>query len=234
MGDFEAAIKASGAVSFSAVLSTKKGVSLDQAGESAVFVIEKKEGADNTKIADLLYQLMPPIKEKKAEDCPKEIDGMLVWHKPDFAMPEPNADRATTFGNAHSNVAAKSSLSAVFVPADSAVEAAKGQLKPEEAALVSAICEGDGICLFTDFAAAAEPSIKLLVLSPDAAGAEKLNKTAQAILDEVKKQIPPPMQPMMDVLKLVQAGSNVQLAVSFQDLSKVAKDLMAMAAQGGK
>src|SRR5690349_16194162 len=48
--DLKAQISAAGAVSLSLVLSAKKGIELEKAGESAVFVIEKKEGGDNTKI----------------------------------------------------------------------------------------------------------------------------------------------------------------------------------------
>jgi len=233
--ELSAQIKAAGAVSISMVLNAKKGVELEKAGESAVFVIEKKEGGDNIKIAELLYGIMPEIKAKMAPDCPKEIDGTLVWHKPEFKMPEADEERARTFENAHGQVSEHQSISIVFVPDEGAIEAAKGKLKPEEAELVHALLEGDGICLFTDVGVSAEPSIKLLILSPDAAGAEKLQKTAQALIDQAKKEVPPPIAPIMDLLKLVQAGTNVQLAVSFPDLTKAAKDLMAaMAPPAGK
>jgi hypothetical protein len=232
--ELNAQIKAAGAVSFSIVLSAPKGGDLQKAGEQAIFVIEKKEGGDNTKIAELLYGLIPDIKAKMAPDCPKEIDGTLVWLKAGSKMPTPDEERAKTFETAHGQISEHQSISVVFVPDEGAIEAAKGKLKPEEAELVHALFEGDGICLFTDIGAAAEPSIKVLILSPDAAGADKLSKATQALIGEAKKELPPPIAPLMDMLKVVQAGTNVQLTISFPDLTKAAKELMAAMAPATK
>ena len=225
--DLEAKIKASGATSLSFVLSIPKGSDIAKSSDNSILVVEMKEGADNTKVADLLYELIPGIKTEKADDCPKEIEGALVWYKKGNKLPAANKERADAFSGAYGQVGEHQSISIVLMPDEDAVESAKASLKPEEKELVSAILDGDGILLFSNLGVSAEPSVKLLIMAADAAGAEKLTKAAQALIDQFKKELPPPMAPLMDTLKLVQAGTNVQLSLAFPEITKAAKDLMA-------
>jgi hypothetical protein len=220
-------IKAAGLLNLSFVLSIPKGSDYSTSSDHSILVIKTKEGSDNAKAAELLYSLMPDLKAEKADECPKEIDGCLVWHKKGSTLPGADKKRAEAFSGAFGQVNEHQSVSVVLMPDADAAEPVKGTLKPVEIELLSAVLDSKGICFFCNLGVTAEPGIKLLILAADAAGAEKLNKAAQNVIAQFKEDLPPMLSPLLDIFKLVQAGTHVQLSITYPEITQAAKDFMA-------
>lgn len=225
--EMDAKIKAAGLLHIRFVTSIPKGADYSQSSDNSILVIKMKEGADYTKVAELLYSLMPDLKAEKAAECPREIDGCLVWYKKGITLPAADKKRAEAFSSAFSQVNEHQSVSVVLMPDADAAEPVKDTLKPAEKELLSAVLDGKGICFFCNFGVTAEPGIKLLILAADAARAETLNKAAENLIAQFKEDLPPMLSPLLDIFKLVQAGTHVQVSITFPEITQAAKDFMA-------
>jgi hypothetical protein len=222
--DYMAKFKAAGCTSMSVVVNMKKDAK--NPAEGVMLVVGMDEGADSAKAAEFVKTSIPDLAKDMHADCPKEIEGCLVWYEKSFTLPPASPERLEAFEYALSQVPDDQSISIMFVPDENVAAAATAGLKKEEAELATALLGGSGICLFTNFGIAADPGVKLLVLTPDAGGADKLQKVAEAFIGEMKKSVPPPFTAALDSLKAVAAGSNVQLSLGLADWSKVLKEMM--------
>lgn len=217
--------KSAGGTDISIVVNTDKKMDASNAGEGVVICVNKSEKADDEKLAALFEGL----KEKMAKGCPKKIGDSLVWHSAKYKLAKANEEKEGEFSDAYSHLSKDTTISAVFVPDEDAVELAESQLKDakkEEAEMVKALMSASAYCLTTDMGAAATPSLKVLVVCADADAAKTIDKAANGLLAEVKKEAPPPAQALLNTLKLVQAGANVQLSIDLDEVAKTAKTLI--------
>ena len=90
-----------------------------------------------------------------------------------------------------------------------------------------ALLGSSGLAVFTNVGAAAEPALKVLIAAADEEGAGTIKKTASAVLAEIKKDAPPPIQAFIDTLKLIQAEASIQLDINLAEATKLAKEMMA-------
>lgn len=221
--------KEAGGTGITVLFNAGKEADAANAGDGVVFVINKAEGASDEKLTGLLEAMGAPFKDKIAAGCPKKIGDCLVWHAAKFKLPKMNEDKANAFSEAYSHLAKDSSLSVVFVPDADALELAEAGMKnakDEEKEMVKALFSATGYCLFSNFGASAEPSLKVLVLAADADGAAVLDKAATGLLAEGKKDAPPPVQKLLESFKLVLAGANVQLNVDLSELVGAVKAMV--------
>jgi hypothetical protein len=221
--DFSTKFKDAGGKSISIVINGSKDLNAAKSGDTTVVVVELNEGADAAKLTEFVNANIPGVKEAVAADCPKNFNGKLVWYNKNFKLPTQNKDRAETFSVAHGEVAEDQLLSIVVVPDENAQDAVKANLKPEEAEIARAILGGGGVCLFSNLGVADNPTIKVLVLAADAAGAESIRAAVDKLLKEAKNGAPPEFQKLLDGLKLDQAGTNVQFSIAVIEWAKVAK-----------
>lgn len=224
-GGFQDKFKAAGGLSLSVVINVEKDPKPENADKGIVLVIKKGEGANPKDLAELMASMDPKFKDDMAPDCPKEIKNSLVWYNKNFKLPEENEDRAKAFSAAFEEVSNNQAVTIVVVPDEDAVKTINANLKPDQVELLSAILGGSGICLFTDFGIADAPNLKILIMAADVAGAEKLQKATEALLAAGSKDAPPPLKTLLDSLKGVQAGSNVQIAINIAEFGKAAKEL---------
>ena len=221
--DFTTKFKDAGGKSISIVINGSKDLNAAKSGDTTVVVVETAEGADVAKMTEFVNTNIPGVKDTVAADCPKNFNGKLVWYNKNYKLPTQNKDRAEAFSVAHGEVAEDQLLSLVVVPDENAQEAVKANLKPEEAEIVRAILGGGGVCLFSNLGVSENPTIKVLVLAADAAGAESIRNAVDKLLKEAKNGAPPEFQKLLEGLKLDQAGTNVQFSIAVVEWAKVAK-----------
>lgn len=217
--------KGAGGADISIVVNADKKMDPANAGEGVVICVNKGEKADDAK----LTALFEGLKEKMAPGCPKKIGDSLVWHSAKYKLAKADEEKEKQFSDAYSHLAKDTTISVVFIPDDDAVELAEAQLKDskkEDAEMMKALLTADAFCLTTDIGGAAAPSLKLLVVCADADEAKVVDKAANGLLAEVKKEAPPPAKALLDTLKLVTAGANVQLSIDLDEIAKAAKSLM--------
>ena len=228
---FQAQLKAAGVQSLNVIFNQGKKGHPETASDAVVLVVDAGEKPDAKKVAELIYTLAPPLKQSMDPDCPKDVDGKLVWHNKAFKLPEADDDTSQSFTNAFFEIADDQSISLVLVPDEAALATAEEALKtakPEDKDVLTALMKNDGVCIFSDFGVADEPALKILVLAPDAQSAVSLNKAADAGIAALKKDAPPELKGVLDNLKAVHAGTNVELSLGVADISKAVKALMAM------
>jgi hypothetical protein len=221
--DFSGKFKEAGGKSISVVINGSKDLNAAKSGDTTVIVLETNEGADAAKMTEFVNANIPGVKEQVAADCPKNFNGKLVWYNKNYKLPAQNKDRADSFSVAHGEVAEDQLLSVVVVPDENAQDQVKANLKPEDAEIARAILGGGGVCLFSNLGVADNPTLKVLVLAADAAGAESIRNAVDKLLKEAKNGAPPEAQKLLDGLKLDQAGTNVQFSIALVEWAKVAK-----------
>jgi hypothetical protein len=198
--------------------------------EGLVLVVGLKDGAEAKKVTEFLYAFAPDMKYSAAPECPRTIGGNLVWYQKAYILPKASVERRKAFEAAYTQLPAGQSFSVVLIPDENAAEQATSTLGTDEAEMVSALMNG-GICLFSNVGIAAHPTLKMLVLSPDAAGATKLTKVATELIVEMKEKLPSPFERVLDYLKVSEAGSNVQVSIALPEWTKIARDVMAATAE---
>lgn len=217
--------KEAGGKTISLVANGSKDANAVKSGDTAVMVVELKEGADVAKFTEFSNTELAFLKDGAAAECPKNIGGKLVWYSKNFKLPAQNKERADTFSVAHGEVAEDQLLCIVVVPDATTLDTAKSSVKPEDAEVVGAILGGGGICFFSNFGVADAPTLKVLCLAADVKGAEAINKAIETGLAGVKKDAPPQLKGLLDGLKLAQVGTNVQFTVNIIEWAKIGVEL---------
>jgi len=197
--------------------------------EGLVLVVRMKDGADAKKVKEFLYAFAPDMKYSTAPECPTTVGRNLVWYQKAYILPKPSSERHKAFESAYTQLPAGQSFSVVLISDENAKEQATNTLRTDEAEMVGALMSR-GICLFSNVGVEEHPMLKMLVLTPDAAGATKLEKVATELIVEMKKKLPSPFERVLDYLKVSEAGSNVQVSMALPEWSKVARDVMAATA----
>lgn len=228
--DFMAQFAAAGGATISIVLNMQKD--MEYPADGLLLVIGPQPGADIAKLSDYMFSFAPEMKQTMAADCPKQIGGSLVWCQRSYKLPKADAGRYTAFARAYTQLPKNNSFTVVLLAEELAAEMIRSNLKPQEADRVDALMGGNGVCLFSNIGVVEKPALKLLVLTPDAAGAEKLSKVASALIGDLKEKLPAMFANSLDSLKVVEAGSNVQINIALPAVSKAAKDVMGSVATG--
>lgn len=224
---FQDKFKAAGGLSINVVINIDKDPKPENADKGIVLVVQKSETGNSKALAELMSSMDPKFKDEMAPGCPKDIDGSLVWHNKNFKLPKADDDRAEAFSGAFDEVSEDQAVTIVIVPDEDAVTTINKNLKPDQVELVKAILGGSGICLFTNFGIAEAPTLKTLIMAEDVKGAEKLNKATETLLAAASKDAPPPLKTLLDSLKAVQAGTNVQITINIAEFGKAVKELAA-------
>jgi len=226
--DFVTRFAEAGGATISVVMNMQKDQR--ELTEGLMLVVGIKDGADAKKVTEFMYAFAPDMKYSAAPECPRTIAGNLVWHQKAYILPKPSAEQRKAFEFAYTQLPAGQSFSAVLISDANAAENATSTLRTDEADMVSALMLGRGICLFSNIGVSDQPVLKLLVLTPDAAGAAKNAKVATELIVEMKKKLPSPFERVLDYLKVSESGSNVQVSVSLPEWTKIARDVMAATA----
>jgi hypothetical protein len=220
--------KEAGGLGISVLVHADKKTDPNNIHEGIVLVIKKTAEADVAKIEALLNEGEAPIKNVAATECPKKVGDSLVWYNAKFKLPAADAERAKEFKETYAEMGKDSSLSLVIVPDEDSkalVQSAIQDAKPD-VAIVKPLLSASSLCISTNLGIATEPSLKILIVSEDADGAGKLKTAAAAMLGELKKDAPPPAQPFLESLKVIQKDANVQLSIELSELSKVLKAML--------
>lgn len=224
--------KAAGGTTLNIVYHVDKDAKPETAGRGAVIVVGTTDDAKKDKLIELMNATDPSFKEKAAPECPKAVEGGLVWYQKDFKLPKADDARGEAFADAFKQVAKDQAVTFVVVPDEDLAKLASANMKAEEAALLNAVLGGGGLCLFTDVGIAAKPQLRLVLLAEDADGAAEVHKAAEGLLAELKKDAPPPVKALLDTLKAAKAGDNVQISINLAEFAKAAKEMMALFALG--
>jgi len=226
--DFVTRFSEAGGATISIVLNMQKD-SRDLT-EGLLLVVGLKEGAEAKNVTEFLYAFAPDMKYSAAPECPQTVAGNLVWYQKAYILPKASVERRKAFQYAYTQLPAGQSFSVVLISDENAAEHATSTLRTDEAVMVSSLMLGSGICLFSNVGIDAHPTLKMLVLTPDAAGATKSAKVATELIVEMKKKLPSPFERVLDYLKISEAGSNVQVSIALPEWSKIARDVMAATA----
>lgn len=200
--------------------------------EGVMLVVGINGSADAKKVTEFINAFAPDLKYSTAPECPKSVDGNLVWYQKTYVLPKPSAEKRKAFDFAYTQLPTGQSFTVVLISDANAAEQVTSTLGTDEADMVSALMLGQGICLFSNIGISDQPELKMLVLTADAAAAAKNAKVAAELIVEMKKKLPSPFERVLDYLKVSETGSNVQVSIALPDWTKIARDVMAATATG--
>ena len=142
--------------------------------------------------------------------------------------------RFEAFEYACTQIPEEQALSVTIVPNEAVLATVLAQLKGDDVQMANSLLGGKGLCLYTDFGVAAEPKVGLLVLTPSADDATKIQAVAEAGIAELKRQMPPAFSAGIDTLKAAAAGANVQVSTDISHWSAIIKAVIAQQLAGHK